>query len=163
VESAVDHGSTFWVELPSVDGPVAGVVPPTVIPPHALPTRGTVLYIEDNLPNLRLVERLLVHRPNVKPLFAMQGGLGIELAREHRPGLILLDLQLPDIAGAEVLERLQGDPRTRQIPVVVVSADATPGQVRRLRSAGAREFLTKPLDVQRLLQILDDVLNHGDG
>jgi CheY-like chemotaxis protein len=124
---------------------------------------GAVLYIEDNLPNVRLVERLLAHRPEVKLLTAMQGGLGIELAREHRPGLILLDLQLPDIPGADVLQRLQHDPRTRQIPVVVISADATPGQIKRLRSLGAREFLTKPLDVKRFFGLLDEVLTNGDG
>lgn len=81
-----------------------------------------------------------------------------ELAKEHRPGLILLDLQLPDIPGAEVLRRLQRDPRTRQIPVVVLSADATPGQTKRLQADGAREFLTKPLDVKQLLRVLDEVL-----
>jgi CheY-like chemotaxis protein len=117
-----------------------------------------VLCIEDNLPNLRLVEGVLAHRPAVKLLSAMQGGLGLELAKEHRPSLILLDLQLPDIPGTEVLRRLQRDPRTRQIPVVVLSADATPGQTKRLLADGAREFLTKPLDVKELLRVLDEIL-----
>ena len=121
------------------------------------------MYIEDNLSNLRLVERLLAHRPNVKLLSAMLGSLGLGLAREHRPGLILLDLQLPDIPGAEVLERLRRDPGTSQIPVVVISADATAGQIQRLRTAGAREFLTKPLDVRRFFQLVDDILNNGNG
>ena len=163
VDSVVGQGSTFWVELPRAECPMAQTVPPAIIPDEALFTRGVVLYIEDNLSNLRLVERLLEHRPEVKLLSAMQGGLGLELAREHRPGLILLDLQLPDIPGAEVLQRLQHDPRTRQIPVVVISADATPGQIKRLRAHGAREFLTKPLDVKRLLVLLDEVLNEGEG
>jgi len=162
VESAAGQGSTFWVELARVESPAAGVDLPAAAPAQTHGTPGTVLCIEDNLPNLRLVERLLAHRPEVKLLSALQGGLGLELAREHRPGLILLDLQLPDIPGAEVLQRLQHDPRTRQIPVVIVSADATPGQIKRLRSAGAREFLTKPLDVKRFLQLLDEILNEGD-
>jgi signal transduction histidine kinase/ActR/RegA family two-component response regulator len=161
VDSAVGQGSTFWVELPLVESPATGVAPLTT-PAPASPTQGTVLYIEDNLPNLRLVERLLAHRPGMKLLSAIQGGLGLELAREHRPGLILLDLNLPDIPGEKVLELLQHDPRTRQIPVVVISADATPGRIKRLLSAGARAFLTKPLDVKQFLRLLDEVLNEGD-
>jgi signal transduction histidine kinase/ActR/RegA family two-component response regulator len=163
VDSTVGQGSTFGVEFPRAASPAAGVVLPAVAPGEAPRTAGTVLYIEDNLPNLRLVERLLVHRPAVKLLPSMQGGLGVELAREHGPGLILLDLQLPDIPGTEVLERLRRDPRTSRIPVVVISADATPGQIHRLRSAGVREFLPKPLDVKRLLQILDEVLGPDVG
>jgi signal transduction histidine kinase/CheY-like chemotaxis protein len=161
VESVVGQGSTFWVEFPRAECPVTGVAPSAIQPDKALPTRGAILYIEDNLPNLRLVERLLTHRPNVKLFSAMHASLGLELAREHRPSLILLDLQLPDIPGAEVLERLQRDPATCHIPVVVISADATPGQISRLRAAGAREFLTKPLDVQRFFKLLDDILSNG--
>ena len=82
----------------------------------------------------------------------LQGGPGLELAKEHRPGLILLHLRLPDISGVEVLRRLQQDPRARRIPVVVLNADATSGQVNRLLADGAREFLTKPLDVKQLLR-----------
>jgi len=88
----------------------------------------------------------------------MSGRLGLELAREHRPDLILLDLHLPDIPGTEVLEQLQADRRACETPVVVISADATPGQIERLLGAGAREFLTKPVDVKRLIQVLDDTL-----
>ena len=161
-ESAVGEGSTFWVELPRAKDPAARVDLPVATSAQTPAAVGAVLYIEDNLANLRLVERLLEHRPEVKLLSAMQGGLGLELAIKHRPGLILLDLQLPDIPGAEVLQRLQHDPRTRQIPVVVISADATPGQIKRLRSQGAREFLTKPLDVKRFLGLLDEILNEGD-
>lgn len=157
-DSAVDRGSTFWVTLPRVESPAATATLPAEASAQMSGAAGTVLCIEDNLPNLRLVEGVLAHRPAVKLLSAMQGGLGLELAKEHRPGLILLDLQLPDIPGAEVLRRLQRDPRTRQIPVVVLSADATPGQTRRLQADGAREFLTKPLDVKQLLRVLDEVL-----
>lgn len=165
VESVVGEGSTFWVELPQVESPLVEVVlrKGAVVPSEVPVTVGTVLYIEDNLSNLRLVERLLARRPNVKLLSAMQGRLGLELAREHRPSLIFLDLQLPDMLGAEVLQRLQRDPRTAQIPVVVISADATPGQIQRLLTAGAREFLTKPLDVKKLMTLLDETLNRRGG
>ena len=84
----------------------------------------------------------------------MQGRLGIDLAREHQPDLILLDLHLPDLHGHEVLDSLKGDPATRDIPVVVVSADATPTQVERLLAAGAAEYMTKPIDVERLLDVV---------
>ena len=88
----------------------------------------------------------------------MQGRLGLELAREHLPALVLLDLHLPDISGDEVLQRLRDDPVTAKIPVVIVSADATPGQIQRLLNAGALAYLTKPIDVAELLGMLDDHL-----
>src|SRR5438034_6144843 len=128
----------------------------------ALPTSseqgGTVLYIEDNLSNLRLVERTMSRRPRVKLIPAMQGRLGLALARQHRPDLILLDLHLPDISGEEVLRELHGDPELRQTPVIVLSADATPGQVQRLLATGVRAYLTKPLDVRQFVALLDETL-----
>lgn len=160
VESTVGQGSNFWVDLPSVAAPAGQPLP--VLDPspprleHWEPAR-TVLYIEDNLSNLRLIERALSGQHKVKLMPAMQGRIGLDLARQHRPDLILLDLHLPDIHGAEVLGRLQADPSTRDIPVVVISADATPGQIRRLRAAGAHDYLTKPVDVAKLFRLLDDV------
>ena len=82
-----------------------------------------VLLIEDNLANLTLIENVLTRRSDVRLLAAMHGSLGLDLAREHHPDLVLLDLHLPDQSGAEVLRRLQSDPDTAGIPVVVVSAD----------------------------------------
>ena len=84
------------------------------------------------------------------------------LAREHRPTLVLLDLNLADLPGGEVLRRLQEDPRTRETAVVVISADATPGQIRRLLAAGARAYVTKPLDIQPCLRTLDEILAGAD-
>ena len=88
----------------------------------------------------------------------MQGRQGVDLARVHRPDLVLLDLHLPDLPGEEVLRQLREDPRTRDIPVLILSADATPGQVGRLLDQGARAYLTKPLDVKQLLERLDERL-----
>jgi CheY-like chemotaxis protein len=96
-------------------------------------------------------------------LSAIQGRRGLELARDHRPGLIVLDLHLPDMPGHEVLARLREEPRTRDIPVVILSADATPGQTTRLLAQGARAYLTKPVDVVQLLALLDDVLDPNAG
>jgi CheY-like chemotaxis protein len=113
-----------------------------------------IVYIEDNLSNLTLVERTLARVQGVKLIPAMQGQLGLELARRHRPDLVLLDLHLPDMEGREVLARLRQDPITREIPVVVVSADTTPGQIAGLLEDGATDYLTKPLDISRLLEIV---------
>jgi signal transduction histidine kinase/CheY-like chemotaxis protein len=110
-----------------------------------------LLYIEDNPSNFRLVEQLFADQSAVRVIAAEQGRVGLDLARAHQPDLILLDLHLPDIAGAAVLELLQADPATRAIPVLVLSADVTQHDKRRLRSAGARAFLTKPLDLSELL------------
>jgi CheY-like chemotaxis protein len=90
----------------------------------------------------------------VRLIPAMQGQLGLELVREYRPDVVLVDLHLPDLDGREVLEQLKADPATADIPVVVLSADATPSQVERLRVAGAADYLTKPLDVERLMAVL---------
>lgn len=88
----------------------------------------------------------------------MQGRLGLELVREHRPDLILLDVQLPDIRGDEILAELRRDCALREIPVVVVSANATPAQIKRLMDGGARDYLTKPLEVRRLVAVVDEAL-----
>jgi anti-sigma regulatory factor (Ser/Thr protein kinase) len=107
VESTFGQGSSFWVELPLVEGPLARLErldEPHPILAASFPAR-TILYIEDNLANMRLIELILEQRPGIKLLTAMQGQLGLELAREHQPDLILLDLHLPDISGYDVLLR----------------------------------------------------------
>jgi PAS domain S-box-containing protein len=137
------QGSTFWIELPLVEGPVqqdegqarvqAGPAEEQAERPG--PTL-TVLYIEDNLSNLRLVERVLGRRPGVRLISAMRPQLGLDLAADHRPDLVLLDLHLPDMPGEAVLRRLQTGPRTAGIPVVILSADARPGLIQRLLEQG---------------------------
>jgi PAS domain S-box-containing protein len=158
VDSRVGEGSVFSVELPLVPAPTA--LPDAGAREQARAERGDrppvlVLYVEDNLSNLRLVERIAERRPHVKILPAMQGRVGIDLARQHRPDLILLDRHLPDMGGDEVLRLLREDPRTTSIPVVILSADASPSRVQALLGQGARDYLTKPLDVHRLLELLD--------
>ncbi|MGI8550891.1 MAG: ATP-binding protein [Dehalococcoidia bacterium] len=157
LSSVVDEGSNVWVELPLVQSPIHAVEPATADAQAHVAARA-ILYIEDNLSNLQVVERVLSRRPGVKLLTAMQGGLGFELARQHQPDLILLDLHLPDTTGDLVLHRLQADPRTRDLPVVMVSADATTGQIERLLAGGAREYLTKPLDLKRFAEVVDGIL-----
>jgi len=157
-ESVEGQGSTFWVELPTAEPPENGPDRHATSADEqqpARPGRRRVLLIEDNLANLKLIEALVADRPHIELLPAMTGRLGLELAREHRPDLILLDQHLPDLSGGEVLHRLKAHPETRAVPVVVVSADATPGQMSRMRELGAAEYLTKPLDIARFLEVLD--------
>lgn len=117
-----------------------------------------VLYIEDDPVNFTLVERILEFRPALKLLHARSGESGVELAQVHRPKLILLDLNLPDMHGSEVLRQLQGQPTTAKVPVVVLSADATPSQIERLLTAGARNYLTKPFDIDPFLAVVDEMV-----
>ena len=159
LESAADCGSTFWIELPETENPLRTIESaPEVVDAMPAATRATVLYIEDNPSNLRLVERIIARRPEIKLLSSQNGHGGIALALKESPNLILLDLHLPDIHGEEVLTKLRSDAATADIPVIVVSADATPNQMKRLTSAGAENYLTKPIEVGRFLKILDEVL-----
>ena len=158
VESAVGLGSRFFVEFAIIEDPTVSLKTEDAV--AALtdcprPQRGTVLYIEDNASNLTLVEQILGHCTGVRLLSAIQGQLGLDLAELHTPDWILLDVHLPDIPGYEVLRRLRLNPRTRHIPVTILSADATPGQINRLMEAGARDYLTKPLDVRKLMNLLE--------
>jgi signal transduction histidine kinase len=161
VDSTVGTGSTFWFELELADGhrgiEAPGSVTPVPLGPPESARQLRVLYIEDNQSNLRLVERMFGLRSNVTLIAATHGRLGLELATEHLPDVVLLDLHLPDIDGDEVLGHLRADTRTRDIPVAVISADATPGQITRLKAAGADEYFTKPIDVQELLSFVDQV------
>lgn len=163
VESRVGQGSVFSVALAVAESPLerlerSGHVLEGEEPDGAAATRATILYIEDNLANLSLIETILAERPGVVLLSALQGRIGLDLASEHRPDLILLDLHLPDMAGDAVLHRLRSNERTQDIPVVIISADATPGRVERLRQAGAHSYLTKPLDVEEFLAAVDSIL-----
>jgi PAS domain S-box-containing protein len=156
-ESLVGGGTVFYVDLVLTDKPDE-VEPESFFrgaeaaaTPASL-AAGTVLYIEDNLANLDLVERIFARVGAVTLIPAMQGRLGIELAKRHRPDLILLDLHLPDVEGDEVLAQLKGDEATRGVPVIVLSADATPGQIARLKEGGAADYITKPIDVPAFLE-----------
>jgi PAS domain S-box-containing protein len=160
IESEAGRGCRFWIEL-------ALSLPPTQqlakqelpgMSPELSTKPATILYVEDNLANFKVIEVVLTYRPQVKLLAAMQGSIGLELAIQHVPDLVLLDLNLPDVEGTEVLKQLRDNPRTCHIPVIVVSADATAGQVARLLESGAHAYLTKPLDVPHFLQILDETL-----
>jgi PAS domain S-box-containing protein len=165
VESTPGVGSSFTVLLPLVKtvGPqpdvqgssAASAVSSTVTTPGRH-SQLTVVYIEDNLTNVRLMEQLATSRRKVTLIHAIQGRLGLDLISSSQPGLILLDLHLPDMSGEEVLRRLRAEVTTKDIPTVVVSADASPGQIQRLLEMGASGYLTKPFDIEELLLWFDD-------
>ncbi len=118
----------------------------------------SVLCVEDNPMSLGLIKQILAMRPNIKLFSTNTGKTALPLAREYRPGLILLDLNLPDMHGGDVLQLLRKDEITKGLPVVVISADAAPSQIERLLAAGARNYVTKPFDLARFLYIIDEIV-----
>jgi PAS domain S-box-containing protein len=160
--SELGVGSRFTVQLPLAEAvPEPLVEAPAV--EHASRGNGlpsTILYIEDNVANIKLIQHILNHRPQVTLETATKRKLGVDIARELRPDLVLLDLNLPDMNGDEVLFRLRGDPMTATIPVVTLSADAT-GQIKRLMRTGVAAYLTKPLEVEQFLETIDHVVENG--
>jgi CheY-like chemotaxis protein len=159
VDSVVDTGSTFWVDLPEGDSTrTAAAVSPADAGTGRVETGTlTVLYIEDNPANTFLVEATLRRRPAVQLATAATGAAGIAQAIAIRPGVILLDLNLPDMSGTDVLARLRAETTLAGIPIVVLSADATAGSKERLLAAGAAAYLTKPLNLKRLLKLIDEL------
>jgi CheY-like chemotaxis protein len=161
--SAEGEGTTFTLELAVADEPVDA--PPELAgqPPDAVAgPRHTILYVEDNPSNLRLVERVLARRGDVHLLTASEGEIVPELIRQRRPDLVLLDLHLPGIDGEEVLRRLRADPATADLPVVIVTAEVNPWYRERLLAAGATDYLSKPLDIPQFLHVLHELLAPAD-
>jgi PAS domain S-box-containing protein len=156
VSSSVGEGSSFSVELP-ID-PISPVdyAGPVEAAPEA--TR-SVLYVEDNPSNLALVKNILSRRAGIRLLTAPQAQLGLDLARSHRPDLIILDINLPGLDGYELLKLLRSFDETRSIPVIALSANATPRDLERGRIAGFARYLIKPLDVPLFLDTIDAFLN----
>jgi signal transduction histidine kinase/CheY-like chemotaxis protein len=162
VSSAPGQGSTFTVELARgepVAVATADAEESVLFAERTYDGERRLLYIEDTVANIRLVEEILSSRPSVRLLPAGMGSLGVELAAEHRPDLVLLDLHLPDIGGDEVLARLRADERTKDIPVVILSADATDLTPGPLLEAGAQTYLTKPIGVRELLEVVDSYVS----
>jgi CheY-like chemotaxis protein/anti-sigma regulatory factor (Ser/Thr protein kinase) len=164
--STPGEGSTFTLELPgaaavpaqprkrALSGSRASLDRPDARDDQ---TR-TVLYIEDNTQNVELMEQVFAALDDLDLITAPDGEAGLELARASAPDLVLLDLHLPGIDGDEVLDRLRADAATNAIPVIVVSADATPAQIDALLARGALDYVTKPVDIARLVALIDDAL-----
>jgi CheY-like chemotaxis protein len=117
-----------------------------------------VLCVEDSEPNFRLIESVLRERPGIELVWAETGAKALQLLQEKTPQLVLLDLDLPDMHGSKVLQDLHAQPGLNGTPVIVISADATPSQIERMLSAGARNYLTKPFDIRRFLFMFDEIM-----
>jgi len=165
VESEVGVGTLFWIELAASSAPelqlgehAADIREPWGETLRDAPRR-KVLYVEDNPANLILVEQLIARRSDLGMLSAVDGHLGIALARQHQPDLILMDINLPGLSGTEVLGLLRADPLTAHIPVIALSANALPRDVRKGLDAGFLRYLTKPINVPEFMDALDTALS----
>jgi CheY-like chemotaxis protein len=157
----------FWFELNSVAEPhlsLEGGDAAELVQPHA--PRGarlqTLLYVEDNPANLKLVEQLIARRPDLRLLTAVTGHIGIELARTSQPEMILMDINLPDISGIEAMKILHEDPATAHIPVVALSANAMPRDIEKGLAAGFFRYLTKPIKVNEFMDTLNMTLDFAE-
>jgi CheY-like chemotaxis protein len=163
VESTVGAGSMFWFELtlaaeqqPAV-GAAEPLAPHQAYVQHAAVLR-TLLYVEDNQANMQLVEQLIARRPDMRLLGAVDGMLGIEMARTHQPEMILMDINLPGMSGIQALKILREDPVTAHIPVLAISANAMPDDIKKGLEAGFLRYLTKPINVNEFMDALDMAL-----
>jgi CheY-like chemotaxis protein len=167
VESTVGVGSVFWCELISAAAPQLiiqnGEVEASVRPqlPDGAPQR-TLLYVEDNPANMKLVEQLIARCPDIRLLTAVNGTLGIELARATQPQVILMDVNLPGISGIEALKILREDPATAHIPVVALSANAMPRDIATGLELGFFRYLTKPIKVKEFMDTLNAALEFAE-
>ena len=167
VESTAGEGSVFWCELISCAAPElvvesgeAATVDRPPVPAGARPR--TLLYVEDNPANMKLVEQLIARRPDMRLLTAVNGTLGIEVARTAQPTVILMDINLPGISGVEALKVLRGDPATAHIPVVALSANAMPRDIEMGLDAGFFRYLTKPIKIKEFMDTLNTALEFAE-
>jgi PAS domain S-box-containing protein len=163
VESTAGTGSVFWCELISCAAPQlvaesGGAVTLDGPPVATGARRQTLLYVEDNEANMKLVEQLIARRADLRLLTAVNGTLGIEIARNAQPTVILMDINLPGISGVEALKILRVDPSTAHIPVVALSANAMPRDIEKGLQAGFFRYLTKPIKINEFMHTLDAAL-----
>ncbi|HTL98604.1 MAG TPA: response regulator, partial [Holophagaceae bacterium] len=165
VESAVGAGSEFWFELASTPAPTlpaddAGHAP-------AVPARGhrngfrTLLYVEDNPANLKLVEQIIARHSSLRLLTAVNGDSGVSVALASRPDVILMDINLPGISGFEALEILRADPAAAHTPVIAISANAMALDIERGMGAGFFRYITKPIKVDEFMDAIEAALEYA--
>jgi PAS domain S-box-containing protein len=167
VDSTVGIGTVFWVEFDAAAAPtleLANIDDQLLerrTPARLAGQQPTLLYVEDNPANLALVEQLIARRGDLKLLTAIDGHLGIELARAYQPDVILMDINLPGISGYGALKILSEDPATKHIPVLALSANAVPRDIEKGLEAGFFRYLTKPIRVREFMDALDVTLRHA--
>ncbi len=167
VASRPNEGSRFWFTLPGVDLPARAIPDPPAASPVPQPPADSghshiILYVEDNPSNLKLLQKMLANRSDLELLTAINGTLGLQVASQQQPELILLDLNLPDMDGFEILRRLRNDAVTRHIPVVAVTANALPGDIERGIKAGFADYLTKPIEMICFLTTIDRIVRQSN-
>jgi PAS domain S-box-containing protein len=167
VESTIGEGSVFWCELLAATAPQLAISTPDAMASvpssfHSAAPPRTLLYVEDNPANLKLVEQLIARCPDLRLITAVNGTLGIELARSTHPKVILMDINLPGISGVQALKILREDPLTALIPVVALSANAMPRDIAIGLELGFFRYLTKPIKVKEFMDTLNAALEHAD-
>lgn len=161
LDSTPGQGSTFWLEWPAIEVRRKIIVPSDDEPVVMMSlgrSHQAILYIEDNQANLRLVQHVFNRLHNVKLYSAPNAEIGIEMARSKQPALILLDINLPGMDGYEALSRLRNIKETADIPVIAVSAAAMARDIERGLIAGFKRYITKPIQVTELLNIVREEL-----
>ncbi len=159
--SRADAGSTFTLRLPAAEAAETAPADPGAALPAPYAQR-LVHYVEDNAINIEVMRGVLAMRQQIVLECSALGLDGVAGIRHRRPDLILLDMQLPDVSGLELLRHLKADDLLASIPVIVVSADASPKHMEQALTLGAAHYVTKPLDVQRFLEIVDHVLEGAE-
>ena len=169
VKSSPGVGSTFWIELPLesiAKSDQVNIAPQAQTVEQEIASQGseqyTVLYIEDNPANIRLIEKFLAKRKHIKLLTAHTSELGIELAMTNQPDLILQDINMPGLNGYQVLTILKSKERLNNIPVIAITANAMPRDIKRGLAAGFSDYLTKPLDMIHFYNVIDKTLGIED-
>jgi signal transduction histidine kinase/CheY-like chemotaxis protein len=162
VTSSQGVGSMFWIELESTE-PTPSRVDANAERPaqhhrHAEGEPATILYVEDNPANLKLVEEIISFRPDLKLISAPDGHLGIELARAHQPDIILMDINLPGLNGIDAVKLLATDPRTAHIPVIALTANAMPRDVEKGLAAGFFRYLIKPINIDEFTEAINSTM-----
>jgi CheY-like chemotaxis protein/two-component sensor histidine kinase len=166
VESTVDVGSVFWFELTAVSEPQLANAEVEAVTLRQLPVpsgqrQHTLLYVEDNPANLKLVEQIIARHPDIHLLTAVNGNSGVQIAQSTVPDVILMDINLPDIDGFEALKILRTSPTTAHIPVIALSANAMPREIERGLQAGFFRYITKPIKVDEFMQALNVALEYA--
>jgi len=163
VDSKVGTGSLFWYDLNASAAPTAhglddSFMDKATVPDAGLGSPRTVLYVEDNPANLELVSQLIGRRPDLRMLGAVDAMQGLQMARDHQPDVILMDINLPGLSGIEALALLRKDPLTTHVPVIAISANAMVGDIKKGLEAGFFRYLTKPINIVEFMDTLDVAL-----
>ncbi len=164
-ESIEGKGSTFWIDIPLSSQQAESQRQTNTVarPDHNTKQQKdeaarTILYVEDNPDNLRLMESIIGQFTNIRMLSAYSAEVGLDLAINEKPDLVLMDINLPGMSGIEALKQLQKAVETKHIPVIAITAAAMPGDVEAGMKAGFRTYFTKPINIPKLLRVLEEIL-----